>query len=234
MKKTMIIMMALLTGTIALKAQDKGEPLPEYNKDTVYIFNSPRSLIDPDDDKSALPYAAGGDLLFSENGFGAGIFIQRSLFRDFFVFASLYISGARNTDEFETWDPYAGEYRVKGKINRVYMFPLTFGVQKNFFSDELDDSFKPYLNCGLGPAFILTTPYSEDFFKAFGYANGYTRFSAFLGAGANFGSNNKTLLGVNVRYYFIPFGKNGIESVMNSPMKDLGGIFISLSVGSRF
>jgi hypothetical protein len=52
--------------------------------------------------------------------------------------------------------------------------------------------------------------------------------------GANFGSNNKTLVSANIRYYIIPFGGEGLESIKDLPITQFGGIFLSLSFGTKF
>lgn len=216
-----------------LTAQEKGETYPEFNPDTVFIFNSPRSLIAPDDEYSGIRSAFGADLVFSENGFGGGMFYQRNLGANFFGFVSLYISGARNTDEFDYYDYNTGTYRVPDKINRLYIFPLTIGVLKTLFNEEIADSFRPYVSAGFGPTFIISTPYNKEFFDAFGYSSGYTRLGGFLGIGANFGSGNKTLMSANIRYYYIPFGGNGLESIEGLPITNFGGIFLSFSIGAK-
>ena len=122
------------------------------------------------------------------------------------------------------------------------MFPLTIGVQRFFFKDEIFESFKPFLSCGVGPSLIIRTPYVSDtvtrqqveFFKSFKYANYYWRFGGFIGAGTNFGSIGKSFMSLNIRYYFIPFGGEGLESVQHSPLHDFGGLFLSLSIGSKY
>jgi len=93
---------------------------------------------------------------------------------------------------------------------------------------------RPFISAGIGPTFILSTPYDREFFNAFGYGAFYTRFGAFIGAGANFGNTNRSIMGLNIRYYFIPFGGNGLESIRDLPIKNFGGVFLSLSLGIRY
>jgi outer membrane protein W len=114
------------------------------------------------------------------------------------------------------------------------MFPLTFGLQYYILKDKLTDSFKPYFSAGAGPTLILSTPYEKEFFNSFGYGTFYGRFGGFVGLGANLGANSNSLLGLNLKYYFIPFGGKGIESIQDFPMKDLGGVFLSLTVGTKY
>ncbi|MBS1537278.1 MAG: hypothetical protein JST20_05965 [Bacteroidetes bacterium] len=216
-----------------VKAQVTGAPLPgrPFDEDTTIIFTSPRPLLSEFQQSKVHSKAWGLDLLFSSNGFGAGGFYQRFFSETTSGFINLGISGARNSDEFEQYNPYTGQVYVPNKINRLYIFPLTIGVQYRVFADKIAESLRPHINAGIGTTFILATPYDREFFSAFGHANGYTRFGGFVGVGANLGSSSKSLMGINVRYYFIPFGGNGLESIRDLPITDFGGLFLTLSVG---
>lgn len=55
----------------------------------------------------------------------------------------------------------------------------------------------------------------------------------FIGAGAYFGSEKGTITGLNVRYLWAPF-PNGIEVMQGGYMKNFGGLFITLTLGSLF
>lgn len=218
----------------SLFAQIKGETPPKFNPDTVFVFNSPRPLVDDRMITNTFKNGYGLDVLFSNNGFGFGLFFQHYFTKNFAGFASLYMSGARNTDEFESWDYDNERWIILNKVNRVYMFPLTLGVQRYVFTEELTESLRPYFALGFGPAFIISTPYEREFFNSFGYTTSYTRFSAFGGIGVSLGGIGKSIMDVYCRFYYIPFGGNGLESIRNLPMKDFGGIFLSLSIGGRY
>jgi len=226
-----LVIILNLNGTV--KAQITGAPLPgkPIEEDTTIIFTSPRPLLSESQQDKLHSKAWGLDLLFSSNGFGAGAFYQRFFTENTTGFVNFGISGARNSDEFEQYNPYTGQITVPNKVNRLYIFPLTLGVEYRLFADKIAESFRPHINAGVGTTFILATPYDREFFLAFGHANGYTRFGGFVGIGANVGSSSKSLMGVNVRYYFIPFGGNGLESIRDLPITDFGGLFLTLSVG---
>ncbi len=238
MKKIIIITAVLIFAINQLYSQIKGEEPPVFNPDTVFVFNSPRPLINPQFSGNSLEKAWGIDLLFSTSGFGVGGFYNVNLNDDLVFITSLYISGARNSDEFDNlvWDEAGRYYRfvVPDKVNRLFVLPLTFGLQHYLFSGVISESFKPYVNVGFGPSLIISTPYSKEFFSSWGDAESYVRWGGFLGAGAYFSANSKTLMGVNARYYFIPFGGKGLESMKDRPLTDFGGIFLSLSLGIRF
>lgn len=227
-----ITLMFLVVST-GLFAQ-KGEPPPRIDPDTTFVFDSPRPLVDLSDVGKANLDAWGFDLLLSNNGFGGGFFYQRSVGKKSAVFADLYLSGARNSDEFDDWDYTLGEWRVPGKINRLFMFPLMFGGQHRLLDKTLTKTLMPFISTGVGPTLIVSTPYKEEFFKSFKYADLYGRFGGFLGAGAYFGTRESSLSNVQIRYYYIPFGGEGLESIEDLPIKNFGGVFLSLSVGFKY
>lgn len=215
------------------QAQIKGRPAPGYNPDTTYIFKSPRPLIEPAG-KLDFNNVWGADLFITNAGFGFGVFYRRIFSKGFSAFVNLSFSGARNTDEIEYYNPDYGLWRVPGKVNRLYRFPLIFGLEKGVFQEALADNFRPFVSAGAGPALIMSTPYEREFFTAIGYADLYLRLASFIGAGAYYGDLGNTIAGVNIRYYFIPFGDEGLESVEGYPLKDFGGLFLTLTIGGMF
>jgi hypothetical protein len=230
-----IILAALsLFGIIQQKAEAQ-ESIPAVSDmDTTFVFDSPRPLISKEITRGAMNNAGGISLLFSRSGFGVGFFYNRDIYENTIAFASLYISGARNTDEFEYFDWDSGEYRVPNKINRLFNLPLMFGVKQFIFSGAIAQSFRPYLSAGVGPSLIMATPYEQGWFEAWGDVRAFVRPGGFVGLGAYVGSEGSTLIGVNLRYYYIPFGGNGLESIRNNPIEDFGGVFLSLSIGAKY
>ncbi len=198
---------------------------------TTMVFTSPRPLLALAESKDALHDAWGLDILFSGNGFGLGAFYYREFSETLFGFAHLGISGVQSTDEFEEFDPFSQQWIVPNKINRLFMFPMTVGVQYRLFEGEITENFRPFVQAGIGPTLIMATPYSKEFFSSFSDATFYVKPGGFVGAGLYFGDSQKNLTGAHIRYYFIPFGGDGLESVQGFPINNFGGIFLSLSVG---
>ncbi len=203
------------------------------NFDSTIVFKSPRPLLTNQIKKVQNNKFWGFNLILSNNGFGMGVFYELSLLNNTNLFANLYISGARNTDEFEYYDPWTGQLFIPGKVNRLYMFPLTFGISQSFLTEVLGTNFTPYANLGLGPTFIFSTPYDKEFFTSLGYLRMYIRFGIFLGTGVNIPVTEKSYIGLSARQYWIPFGGNGLESIQNKPIKDFGGFFLSLNFGIK-
>ena len=234
--KILILVFMIIVFIYEADSQIKGKETPDETKDTVYTYVSPRPLLYDSRIEEEVKSAWGLDLVFSGNGFGLGVFYQQKFLNDWCAFASLYISGARNTDEMEFYDYEKQIYFIPGKINRLYMIPFSIGIQKYLFRDILHDNLQPFINAGLGPSLIIAAPYENyenKFFSAMGQSDLYGRFSAFIGLGANVGSGDNAFMSINMRYYYIPFGKNGLESVKDSPITDFGGLFLSLSLGAK-
>lgn len=226
------ILLILLISITNVYSQVPGERKKDFNPDTI-IFNSPRPLISSHKSKQSVSYTIGGDLALTESGFGAGFFYQNYLRTDFLLSAQLFITGLRNSDEFEQYDPFLG-WVVPGKINRLFRFPLTVGGQYFLLQDRLTESLQPYISFGAGPTFILSTPYEQGWFEAFGDAEMHTKLGGYIGIGAYFGNVMKSLIGVNIKYYYVPAGNDTIESIRGLPIENLGGLFLTLSVGKGF
>lgn len=204
-----------------------------FQFDTNIVFTSPRPLLTHHIKDLQKNKFWGLNLILSNNGFGFGAFYEYYFSKNTNIFANLYLSGARNTDEFEYYDPWTGQLFVPGKVNRLYMFPLTLGISQSFLSEVLGMNFTPYANIGIGPTFILSTPYEKEFFTSLGYAKFYIRFGIFVGTGVNIPVTDKSYIGISARQYWIPFGGEGLESIKDKPIKDFGGFFLGLNFGIK-
>ena len=204
--------------------------------DSTIVFESPeQELTKPV--HSSMNDAWGVDILLSNNGFGLAGFYRRQYSRVFFGTVTFGIAESKDDNEVEYYD-YFGQSFVPGKINRFVMLPLLFGVQYRLFADDITDSFRPYLNAGVGPTLVLAAPYDKEYFSSFGYARSHYTVGGYVGVGAFFGSDMGSLSGINIRYYFIPFS-SGIESLQDATgrigkKKDFGGFFITINLGSLF
>lgn len=183
----------------------------------------------------------GFDVMVSDGGIGVGGFHWREFSPTISGFINLSVSEAKDRYEKEviTW---WGERIVPGKINRFLVVPLQVGIQYRLFKDQIMDNFRPFVSVGLGPSVIYATPYERSFFNALGYGKAYYTAGGFVGAGAYIGSDPSNLVGINFRYYFVPYF-SGITSMIDyerstSPtnivyreMKQFGGFFITFTFG---
>ena len=179
------------------------------------------------------PNAWGFDLLIGESGFGFGGFYRKELSTEFTVFVDVSISEAKDEREIEYIDIYGQSFTV-GKVNRVFQIPFTLGAQFRIFENQLTDNLRPYINLGIGPTIALTTPYDQEFFKAFSYAKPYYAVGGYIGFGANFGLDTKNLFGINMRYYYMQFLDEGVEILYNRYRDSLGGFYITLNFGFMY
>ena len=177
--------------------------------------------------------ALGFDLLIGESGFGFGGFYRRQLSTKFTVFGDVSISEAKDEREIEYVDPYGQTFTV-GKQNRVFQIPFTLGAQFRLFENELTDNLRPYINAGFGPTIALTTPYEEEFFRAFSYSQTHYAVGGYAGFGANFGLDQKSLIGINVRYYYTKFIDEGVEILKGKYKNQLSGFYITLNFGFMY
>ena len=217
--------------------QEKGEAVPGFKPDTIFTFHSPRPLISVPPSERFYEHGWGFDLALSNNGFGFGLFMQRALSKDINIVANILFSGARNTDEMVSYFTDGFNYidSIKGKIHRLTMIPLTIGLEQNIFTNSLTESFRPYIAGGVGAALILSSPYTwNDWIKDVINQKPYIRFAGYIGIGANFSAKSQSIKELNIKYYFIPFGGSGLESILGSPITDFGGLFISLNIGFKY
>ena len=213
--RRLIFLILLIIPTVFVSAQEIGEVVP------------------PEPPKVFPPNAWGFDLMIGESGFGFGGFYRKSLNTKFTLFADLSISEAKDEREVEYIDIYGQTFTI-GKKNRVFQIPIIFGAQYRLFENELADNLRPYICAGVGPTIALTTPYSEEFFRAFSYAQAHYAFGGYAGFGANFGLDTDNLIGLNIRYYYTKFIGDGVE-ILNGRYKDhIGGFFIILNFGFMY
>ena len=52
--------------------------------------------------------------------------------------------------------------------------------------------------------------------------------------GTDIGAVNTSYLSVKMRYMYTPFGGNGLESVVDSPIYNFGRFYLSLAFGGFF
>lgn len=186
--------------------------------------------------------AWGFDVLISDGGIGAGGFYWREITPTIAGFISLSVSESKDSQEKEYMTKW-GEKFVPGKINRFLVVPLQIGAQYRLFKDHIMDNFRPFISVGIGPSLIYASPYEQSFFKALGSGKAYHTLGGFIGAGAYVGSDPSNLVGINFRYYFVPYF-SGITSMIDAEKttseddlhfrrkKQFGGFFITFTFGS--
>ena len=198
--------------------------------DSMIVFKSPRPLISDQQEMIQSSSFWSIELLFSGNGFGAGCSFSKHLSPTLSLQALLGITGNRNSDELEYIDPFTGNTFIPDKINRLFSFALTIGLQKRLFKESLSDSFRPFIGAGLGYAMIVQIPYNQNLIQTEQRTLAHGRPAGYIAIGSAFGSEGRTSLSATMRYYYVPFGGNGLESIKELPIRDFGGLFIALGI----
>jgi hypothetical protein len=220
MKQQLVaLLLALAVAAPGLRAQTRG---PVSAPDTLRSGG----------DAALRPHSLGLDFLISNGGFGLGTFYRREYSADFSAFVDFSISEAKDDNEIQVYDYYGQSYTI-GKVNRFLVMPLYVGVQQRFFRDDILDNFRPYVSAAAGPTMIYVFPEREEYFTAIGHGHPKYTAGAYLGVGAYFGSETSNLLGLNLRYYFVPYPA-GIEGLQGIPKKQFGGFFITLNFGNAW
>lgn len=181
--------------------------------------------------------AWGMDIMFTEGGFGLGTFLRKSLATDLTGFIDLSFSETKDEREVDYvyYDLYGNPINyTPDKVNRAFQVPVNFGVQYRLFSESLIENLRPYLTAGVGPTLIITTPYSQEFFKSFGSAQIKYAIGGYVGFGANMGISKSNLIGLNVRYYYTYVFGDGIEILANNLRKSFGQFALTLTVGIMY
>ncbi len=211
----------LITMTIIFSANSNSQ-----NLDSMFVYKNDETV-----KKDTILYnrAWGLDIMASENGFGLGTFFRYQFTRNVFGAISMTFSEGKDGREIEYTDYYGYTY-TPFKKTRVMMIPITATVQYRVFDDAILDTFRPYINGGIGPVLLMTTPYEKEFFTSLKWAQLKYTLGGFLGLGADFGIDKKNLMGLNVRYYYTPY-PNGIEVLQGNPKKSFGGIYLSINFG---
>jgi hypothetical protein len=213
--KKYIFLYLLISSVCIIKAQTIGELAPE----------KPAEVFPPN--------AIGGDLMFCDGGMGLGAFYRKQIGGDFTFFSDLSFSESKDEKEIEYYDYYGNPYTI-GKKNRVFLVPLNFGLQYRLFKESISDNLRPYINFGVGPAMAVTTPYDMEFFSSFGKAQKKFAAGGYIGLGANFGLDKSALIGFNIRYYYVGFFDQGVESLEGRYNKNIGGFYITINIGKMY
>ena len=168
-------------------------------------------------------------LNYGENGFGPYAGLYSSLGRTTDMVFSISISGVTDEREIERFDVF-GNSIVVNKINRVFMIPLSAGIRKELFKDDIDGDFLPIFNIGVAPTLVLTNPYNESYFSAFASTQTHFAFGGYAGFGVSFRQNKSMSMNVNFNYYYLPLIGDGVQSLQYTTINDVGGLQLSLGV----
>ena len=236
-KAKIYLTVALLIGckftAFSLSAETSSTGLSPTHLDTTFIFTSPHPLICDGSSEFSQKNVAGFELLLSNFGVGFGLFYDRILSKEYKFSTELFFTGVKNTDELKYIDYYFYDYRVPNKIRRIYAIPLTVGIQR-YIDIGMSKSFRPFFEVMAVPTLIWEMPYNDHWFSDVKYSQSHFRIGGGMQIGADFGAVSTSFLSVRMRYIHTPFGGGGLESVINSPIKNFGGFYISLALGGFF
>jgi hypothetical protein len=167
--------------------------------------------------------------IYTDKGFGLGAKLFKPVSQNTDFEAGIMFAGVKDPQENEVYDYYGNSF-VYGKINRVLEIPVSIGLQHYIFTEDLDDSFRPFLSIGASPTLVLMDPYYMDFFKALGYISTAFAFGPYAGIGLEYNESSNMSFCANLRYSYLPVLVNTVQSLKDKDIKDVGGIQIMLGV----
>ncbi|MBK7104487.1 MAG: hypothetical protein IPH62_04310 [Ignavibacteriae bacterium] len=178
--------------------------------------------------------AIGLDLMIGEGGFGLGGFYRHNYSNTLTVFSDFSISETKHEREIERYDIFGYPLPIYGKKNRIYLFPLNFGLQYRLFYQSLTDNLRPYVSIAVGPTMFVTSPAEREFFNSLGYAQAKYGIGGYIGFGANFGTNTNNLTGINIRYYLHQMFDKGIEQYYGEFRKSIQQVSLTINIGIMY
>ncbi len=158
----------------------------------------------------------GFKLMLNNYGFGVGTEYRRALSTQSEFVINLNISNLKDEAE-QTLQTFWGQQIIPNKYNRVLVAPVTAGIKRRIFAEQLSDNFRVHIHSavGLAPSFVY--PYFPDPegrgyrpanlppYDVFqGWSDGYftTGLTGELAIGADFGENFGQLQSVRFGYQF--------------------------------
>lgn len=166
---------------------------------------------------------------YGENGFGPFTSLFTPLGKSTDLTFNLSISGVTDSREIDRYDIY-GNTVVVDKINRVYMIPLSIAIRKELFKNDIEGNFSPMVNFGITPTLVLTNPYSKSFFSALGDTKAHFAAGGFAGIGVSFKQSKNVSMNIMFNYYYLPIIGNGVQSLKNKTINNVGGLQLAFGV----
>lgn len=104
----------------------------------------------------------GGSLLLTNYGFGLGGVWRGAIGEATSLVVDLSIGSGKDEREQEFFIGFFGETVVPFKRSYFLMAPLHVGLERRLFREQIEDSFRPFVQMLAGPAFGYQWPYFED------------------------------------------------------------------------
>ncbi|RNC83784.1 MAG: hypothetical protein ED557_08385 [Balneola sp.] len=130
----------------------------QYGEPQIRDTEPPRNLYD-----EGYKTGFGFSLNLNDFGFGAGGQFRKGLGPYTEGLVNLKIAGLRDPSEQLYVDVIFGNRTIPSKYRRVTTFPLTVGIKRRVFPNQITDNFRVHTSINFGPVLTLTSPYFEDY-----------------------------------------------------------------------
>jgi len=151
--KKYIIILSLFSITITAQSHAQAQ----FGEPEVQEIIQPKNLFDEG-------YRRGLGFSFGLNdfGFGAGLQYRIGLNPYMEGLINAKIAGLRDPSEQTHIDFYFGNRTIASKYQRVITFPVTVGLKRRLFAEQISDNFRVHTSLSLGPTYAVRIPYFDD------------------------------------------------------------------------
>jgi len=157
----------------------------------------------------------GAGFTVAMSGFGLGGYYRFALPNFFSVGADADFYIMRDEKEYSFYDPYFGYPIQLNKFNRLFIIPVNLELKRRFFSESIEDNFRPYLIGLAGFTFGMNFP-KTDTYQYYNLSpeeleklpqNNEYRFTLnfAIGVGVDFSTNDNYYFSVRPQFRFMYF-----------------------------
>ncbi len=170
------------------------------------------------------------NFLYTERGFGPSVsyYLTHTQRTDYFI--NLALTSVSDGKEITRYDNFGNSITVN-KEHRLMTIPLSIGLKKSLFKDDIDGSIFPTVTLGVAPTLILSNPYEEGFFEAIPHTTSSYAIGPFAGVGIIFAQDKSTTtFTFDLRYYYLKVIGKEVNSLFDTPIDNVGGVQLGLGV----
>jgi hypothetical protein len=171
-----------------------------------------------------------GGFVFSmaETGSGLGGFFAWPILDNLHLGLTLDVFFIRDSRQLDFYDPFYGPISIN-KENNVYLFDFLVTLKRRFFTQDLEDSFRPFLTGAIGPYYGMNFPEADQDTEGNKLSDEYRwTLGGYVGSGVDISVNTNMFVSIRAQYRIIPFSKTLGERTNHSMFE------LRFEVGQRF
>jgi hypothetical protein len=109
----------------------------------------------------AVALTTGAELMLTNSGFGIGGNLRDSLNAKYALMVEAVFGSIKDERE-DAFFNRLGERSIPNKANYLLVLPSRIGIQRRLFRNQIEDSFRPFVQITVGPTIGWLFPYFDD------------------------------------------------------------------------